>query len=59
MGESRGACRILVWKAEGRRPLGRSGIGGRIILKYVFEKWDVGARTGLFWLRIWRGGGLL
>ena len=23
MGEGRGVCRVLVWKPEGRRPLGR------------------------------------
>jgi len=29
-----------------------------IILKWVSKKWD-GAWTGLIWLRIWTGGGLL
>jgi hypothetical protein len=24
---------------------------GRIILKWIFRKWDVGAWTGLIWLR--------
>jgi hypothetical protein len=32
----------LSGKPEGRRPLGRSGIGGRIILKLIWEKWDLG-----------------
>jgi hypothetical protein len=31
---------------------------GRIILKLIFKKWD-GAWTGLSWLRIGTGGGLL
>jgi hypothetical protein len=34
------------------------GIDGRIILKLISEKWD-GAWTGLIWLRIGTGGGLL
>jgi hypothetical protein len=33
-------------------------VEGRIILKWIFEKWE-GAWTGLIWLRIGTGGGLL
>jgi hypothetical protein len=29
-----------------------AGIDGRIILRLIFKKWDVGVRTGLGWLRI-------
>jgi hypothetical protein len=36
MGEKKVACSFLVGKPEGRRPLGRSGIDGRIILKWIF-----------------------
>jgi len=31
-------------------------IGGWIILKWVFKKWDGEARTGLLWLRMGTGG---
>jgi len=32
---------------------------GRIILRLMFRKWDVGAWTGLIWFRIGTGGGPL
>jgi len=35
------------------------GIDGRIILRRIFRKWDVGTWTGLIWLRIGTGGELL
>jgi hypothetical protein len=35
------------------------GIDGRIILKLIFRKWDVGVWTGLRWLRVEKGGGHL
>jgi hypothetical protein len=35
------------------------GISGRIILRWIFRKWDVGAWTGSFWLWIGTGGGYL
>jgi hypothetical protein len=34
-------------------------IDGMIILRRIFRKWDVGAWTGLNWLRIGTGGGHL
>jgi hypothetical protein len=35
------------------------GVGGRIILKLIFNKWDGMAWPGLIWLRIGIGGWLL
>ena len=35
------------------------GVGGRIIVRWIFRKWDVGEWTGPSWLRIEKGGGHL
>jgi hypothetical protein len=35
------------------------GLGGRIILRWIFRKWDVGVWTGSNWLRVGTGGGNL
>jgi hypothetical protein len=32
---------------------------GRIILRWIFRKWDVGIWTGSSWLKIGTGGGHL
>ena len=39
--------------------LGDPGLEGRIILRWIFRKWDVGTCTGSSWLRIGTGGGHL
>ena len=39
--------------------LGEPGVDGRIILRWIFRKWDVGVWTGSSWLRIGTGGGHL
>jgi hypothetical protein len=59
MGERRDAYRVLVGKPEGRDHLEEPGVDGRIILIWIFMKWDVGAWTGSFWLRIRTGSGHL
>jgi len=42
---------------EERDHLEDPGVDWRIILRRIFRKWDVGAWTGLSWLRIGTGGG--
>jgi hypothetical protein len=42
MGEKRGAYRILVGRPQGKRPLGDLGVDEKIILKWIFKKWDAG-----------------
>jgi hypothetical protein len=59
MGEERGMLRGLVGKPEGKKPRGDPDIDGRIILRWIFRKWDVGVWTGSGWLRIETGGGNL
>ena len=58
-GEGRGVHRVLVGKPEGKRPLGRPTLDGRIILRWIFRKWEGVVGTGWSWLRIGRGGGHL
>jgi hypothetical protein len=47
MGERRGAYRVLVGKPAAGDHWGDPGIDGRIILRRIFGKWDVGMWTGL------------
>jgi hypothetical protein len=59
MGEKRGAYRILVWRPERRQPLGRPRRRWEDNLKIDIEEVGWGTWTGLSWLRIGTGGGLL
>jgi hypothetical protein len=40
--EKRGAYKVLVGKPEERDHLEDPGVGGWIILRWIFRKWDVG-----------------
>ena len=42
-----------------RDHLGDPDLDGRIILRWIFRKWDVGVWTGSSWLRIGTGSGHL
>jgi hypothetical protein len=42
-----------------REHLGEPGVDGKIILRWIFRKWCVGAWTGSSWLTIGTVGGLL
>jgi hypothetical protein len=46
MGERRGVWRVLVGKSEGKNHLEDPGVDGRIILSWIFRKWDVEAGLG-------------
>ena len=53
MGERRDVYRVLVGE---RDHLEIPGVDGRIKLRWIFRKWDVGVWTGLIWLKIGAGG---
>ena len=59
MGERRGVYGVLVEKPEGKRPLVRPRLRGRIILRRILRKWDVGVWTVSSWLWIRTGCGQL
>ena len=42
-----------------RDHVGDAGVDGRIILRWILRKWDVGVWTGSSWLRVGTGGGHL
>ena len=59
MGEKGGAYRVLVWKPEGKRPLGRPRLRREDNIKMHLQEVGCGTCTGFIWLGIGTGGGLL
>jgi hypothetical protein len=59
MGERRGVYWVLVGKPEGKKPLCSPRRGGVDNIKMDLHKVRWGAWTGLIWLRLGTGGGLL
>ena len=59
MGEGRVVHRVLVGKTEGKSHWGDWDVDGRIILRWIFRKWEGVVGTGWSWLRIGTGGGNL
>jgi len=57
-GGGKGVHRVLVGKPGGKSHWGDLDVDGRIILRWIFEKWE-GVETGLSWLRIETDGGHL
>jgi hypothetical protein len=57
--EKKGIYRVLVGKPEEKRPLGRPDVDGKMILKWIFRKWNVGVWTQSGWFRTGTGGGHL
>jgi hypothetical protein len=57
--ERRGLYRVLVGKYEGKRPLGRTRRRWEDNIKMGLQEVGWGTWTGLSWLRIGTGSGLL
>ena len=61
IGERRGEVYTGFWwgNLREREHLGDPGVDGRIILRWIFRKWEGVVGTGWSWLRIGTGGGRL
>jgi hypothetical protein len=58
-GERSGVSRVLVWKPEGKRPLGRLRCRWENNIKIDLQEVGCGAWTESSWIRILTGGGQL
>ena len=59
MEDGSGVHRVLVGKPEERDHWGDQDVDGRIILRWIFGKWEGVVGTGWSWLKIGTGGGRL
>ena len=59
MGEERGVHRVLVWKPEGKRPVGKPRRRWEDNIKMDLQEVGGGLGSGWSWLRIGTGGGHL
>jgi len=59
MNEMSRSCSTYGGEERGRDHLEDPGLDGKLILRWIFRKWDVGEWTGSSWLRIGTGGGHL
>jgi hypothetical protein len=46
IGERKGVYWVLVRKPVGKNHLGEPGIDGKVIIRWIFRKWEVGVWTG-------------
>jgi hypothetical protein len=51
--------KIVIGNPDGKTPLGRARVHGRIILMQILKKCGIRMCTGLSWLGIGSSGGLL
>ena len=58
-GETKDAYRVLVGRLRKEDHVEDPSVGGKIIIKWILEKWDGWTRTRSIWLRIETGGRLL
>ena len=59
MGDRRDACRVVVGRAEGKRPLGRRRRRWENSVKMGVKELGFEDWTGLIWLMVGTSGGLL
>jgi hypothetical protein len=59
MGEERKVYKVLVGKPEGKRPLGRPSVGGKMGSEWILGRLAWGVWIGFDCLRTGTGGGLL
>jgi hypothetical protein len=56
MGDERKVYKVLVGNPEGRRPLGRPGVGGKMGSEWILGRLAWGVWIGIDWLRTGTGG---